>query len=242
MAIERELKFSTTDEHVPSPAELRLALGASRLELSAPLVRRHTDRYFDDEQGRLAAAGWALRLRRGDASASATLKGEAVVAGALHARREVEEELSLEAAAALEAEGRWPAAIAAALPSGVDGERLLAQVELRVRRVALLALRAGTPLAELAFDEVTCALPPRPRQAADERDWHGSPRFTFHEVEVEALTGARGGSEADGLAAINELAEAVGAVLPLTPSTTTKLERAKVLLGPFLEDAAQGAR
>ena len=41
MHIERELKFSTTEEHVPSLTELRSALGESRLELAQPQIDRH---------------------------------------------------------------------------------------------------------------------------------------------------------------------------------------------------------
>lgn len=245
MHIERELKFSTTEEHVPSLAELRGALaeqGAARLELSPAAIARHVDSYYDTAEGHLLAAGWALRRRqRGDATL-ATLKGAAEVSGALHARQEIETELDPAAARALAA-GTWPPVIAAKLSEHVEAARLRVLLELHVRRVTVGVTRVGATtagvsergqerhgsvLAELAFDEVVCT---PPGQAASGRPLRDSPHFIFHEVEIEAADGSPASA-----AALDELARAVASILPLTPSTTSKLERAKTLLGPFLED------
>lgn len=249
MPIERELKFSTTDEHVPSLAELRLALGSSSLELSPAEFTRHVDVYYDDENGGLRRAGWALRRRRSADSTIVTLKSEnqraesqqlggqqeqaAPMTGALHSRREIEVELS-----AIDDEtmaGGWPAEVVAAMPQWIDKTALRQEVELRVRRVATVAVRAGTPVAELAFDEVVCALPGTTDSGTPLRD---TPHFTFYEVEIEALTGQAG--DGSDHAALTELAEAVTNLLPLTTSTTSKFERSITLLGPFLEDRSGG--
>ena len=47
MGVERELKYSTTEEHVPSHAELAAATRDSGLELGAPTVERYVDVYYD---------------------------------------------------------------------------------------------------------------------------------------------------------------------------------------------------
>ena len=229
MSIERELKFSTTEEHVPSISELRAAIGASDLDLAQPAVVRQVDSYYDTAAGDLEAAGWALRIRRRKGVTLATLKGEAKREGALHSRAEIEVEMSGssdESPAGADTFAAWPAAITAALPGGVEPERLVVQLELHVRRVAVAVSRSGLLVAELAFDEVDCRPPGQARAELGLRD---SPHFTFNEVEIEA-------KDASGsLEALAELARAVGSLVPLTPSATSKLERARVLLGPFLE-------
>lgn len=228
MATERELKFSTTDEHVPSLAELRAALGASGLELAPARVKRHLDVYYDDASGGLERAGWALRRRRSAGATVVALKGEATVTGALHARREVEVEIDADSG---DHAVTWPAAITAALPASVDTSELTAQAELRVRRVAIGATMNGALVAELAFDEVTCTPPEAAASAATLRD---SPRFTFYEVEIEAIANPAG--DQVSLDAMDELAAVVRTVLPLTESGTSKLQRARVLLAPFLDE------
>lgn len=227
MHIERELKFSTTEEHVPSLTELRSALGESRLELAQPQIDRHVDSYYDTADGELEAAGWALRVRRRGERSFATLKGAAAREGALHSRKELEVELRAGGAGEPAKSGAdWPAEIVAALPDTVDPATLEVQLELHVRRVAVAVTRSGRQVAELAFDEVECRPPGQLESGLALRD---APHFTFNEIEIEATT------QDVGMEVLEELADSLGSLLPLTPSATSKLERARVLLGPFLE-------
>ena len=72
-------------------------------------------------------------------------------------------------------------------------------------------------MAELAFDAVECRAPGREDAAV-----------RFNEVEVEAL--AEGD---DAVGRMRALADAVGTIVPLTPSSASKLERALALLAAF---------
>lgn len=265
MKIERELKFSTTEEHVPSLAELRQALGSSDLELPSMSIRRHLDSYYDDADSSLQRAGWALRKRRtsgassertnstaedaaasGPASGSASgsvsrtvaaLKGAAQLDGALHSRPEIEIELDVHAQPGSD----WPAEILAALPPLTDPLRLRALVELRVRRVVVPVVRAGVAVAELSFDEVVCSVPDSGPMTAAGATLEETPHFTFHEVEIEALDDdSDGPADPSSLASLEQVAAAVKELLPLTQSSTSKLERATTLLGPFIEDKFGG--
>ena len=76
MATERELKFSTADDHVPSTLELELALAGSAWSASTGRVSRHIDVYYDAD-GRLGMAGVALRHRRSSGGQRVTLKADA---------------------------------------------------------------------------------------------------------------------------------------------------------------------
>ncbi len=208
MGVERELKYSTTEEHVPSHAELAAATRDSGLELGAPTVERYVDVYYDTPAGGLRAAGAALRRRHRPSGAYATLKGPATRHGELHARPELEVPLSGDA---------WPGEVLAALPADADPEELAPVAELWVERVRLVANDARGPVAELAFDAVECRAPGR--EAAT---------VTFNEVEVEALAE---GEDVEGR--MRDLADAVGTIVPLTPSSASKLERALALLAAF---------
>lgn len=229
MATERELKFSTTDDHVPGTLELELALAGSGLSVGPGRVSRHVDLYHDVD-GRLGGAGMALRLRRSSAGARVTLKADAQVlggaAGNLHRRSELEvviEDPPTEAGCRAVA---WPELVLAALPPGLAVERLAPVAELHIRRVAFLISSApggspeAPPFAELAFDEVTCMAPGTRTPGTSAQ---------FHEVELEWL----GGEEEPDSAAMANLAavaEAVGSVVTLTASPVSKLDRALALL------------
>src|SRR5690606_14414932 len=94
VATERELKFSTTDEHVPSAPELQQALDGSGYAIAPGRVGRHVDTYHD-AGGKLAAAGMALRLRRNASGGQrVTLKADArltsTAMGVMHERSELE--------------------------------------------------------------------------------------------------------------------------------------------------------
>lgn len=208
MDVERELKYSTTDEHVPSHAELAAATRDSGLELGSPTVERYVDVYYDTPRGELRAAGAALRRRHRPSVTLATLKGAATRDGELHARPELEVPMAGDG---------WPGEVLAALPASADPEALAPVAELWVERVRLVASDARGPVAELAFDAVECRAPGREDAAV-----------RFNEVEVEAL--AKGD---DAVGRMRALADAVGTIVPLTPSSASKLERALALLAAF---------
>lgn len=209
MDVERELKYSTTDEHVPSHAELAAATAGSGLELETPTAERYVDVYFDTPAGDLRAAGVALRRRHRPKGTYATLKGAAARDGDMHTRSELEVPLP-------DDEG-WPHEVLAALPAATDPAGLAPVAELWVQRVRLVARDARGPVAELAFDAVECRAPGQDATAV-----------TFNEVEVEALA-----DDPDVEERMRALAAAVATVLPLTPSSSSKLERALALLSAF---------
>lgn len=246
MATERELKYSTSDDHVPSATELNLALSGSGMSVTPIRVDRHVDTYYDSS-GRLAAAGAALRRRRSPGILRTTYKGPAVVTGALHQREEIEVVRSGASDPAAPGEGDgaaaaaqdWPQEVARALPADVLLGDLAPVATLRVRRVVYLvvderALGRGTlppadgaagellgqPLAELSFDEVEC-------------DAAGTV-VTFHEVEIEL---APTSSESDASARAERLeavSAAVATLVDLTPSSASKLARAQALVAAIL--------
>ncbi len=206
---ERELKYSTTDEHVPSHAELAAAVAGTGLTLDAPTVERYVDVYFDSAERALVRAGVALRRRHRPSGTYATLKGAGSREGELHSRPELE--------VRLEQDDAWPEAVLTALPEGAAAAGLAPIAELWVERVRLVARSEGAPVADIAFDAVECRAP-----------GHEGGSVTFNEVEVEALDA---GPESD--AALRALADAVGTLVPLTPSSHSKLERALALLAAF---------
>jgi len=207
--IERELKYSTTDDHVPSAAEIASALDGTELSVGSLSVERYRDVYFDTEDGALNRAGVALRKRHRPGRSFATYKGPVTLREGIHSRRELESPLT--------PEGAWPEDVLTVLPAGVAPEHLTALAELDVRRVRLVAELAGRPVADVAFDEVTCLLP-------DQDD----SSVTFHEVEIESLTDDPGAE-----VHMQRLAKAVETLVPLTVSSVSKLERALALLSAF---------
>ena len=89
MSAERELKFSLVDR--PPPEADLVAVAAPGPYAFVPMgMARHLDRYFDDDEGSLAAAGVALRRREAEGGALAALKTMGTVVGALHVREELE--------------------------------------------------------------------------------------------------------------------------------------------------------
>lgn len=151
------------------------------------------DVYFDSGASGLRERGLALRLRRGDAGWSLTLKGEArrAPAGALE-RTELERDWSEEGLVRvveeLERRGAGPKRRPRWSP-GADPPEVLRSAGFRVvqdrrtvrRRAAVLpAGGGGGPAGELALDTVRFRVPPG--------------RTVRHrEVEIEAAPGAPGG-------------------------------------------------
>jgi len=250
--MERERKFSSPEGHVPSRAELALALEATSFSVDSGRVVRQRDTYFDDVRGNLRAAGWALRWRRIGDRLVATAKSAGNVTGALHEREEIEAEAapSAEDASSGTAGPAWPPSVLRAVGKWVEPSALVPIALLDNTRVAFTLRRGADATVELAFDEVRCRLPiartrhpdddvrgqqsaleptsvsARASDAGDQGAKVFAPEVLFHEVEIEARAGA---NDADLLV----IDEALASILILTPSDVTKLERALALLEPF---------
>jgi inorganic triphosphatase YgiF len=206
--VERELKYSLVDP--PPPPAVVVALG-----LRGPYgfveagTAVHRDRYYDGDAGQLQRAGWALRQRRvlpGDEAEAptviATLKGAGRVDGAMHEREEIEAPM----------EGRaWPLAIARLVAAHVALRDLRPRLTLETERAAYRVTFEGRAVASLAFDQVSVRIP------GGERSAH------FDEVEIEALAGATG-------PVLQGIVDLLDALVRLTPSSVSKLERAAALL------------
>lgn len=169
------------------------------------------DRYLDTADGRLAAAGWACRLRRRDFSTRISLKGPAQhMAGAsLHRRPEVEGPASED-----EPIERWPASAALdRLMELSDGAPLAERLTLRQRRTERAVRLDGTRVGLLTLDRVRV-------------EQHGRRRGSFLAVELELDPAAleRGVQPAD-------LGAALMTVPGLREEPHTKLERALAMLG-----------
>ena len=264
MATERELKFSTADDHVPSTLELELALEGSGLAVTPGKVSRHVDLYFDSEAA-LAAAGMALRLRRSSTGSWVTLKAAAAeeghsqaeapsqvtgsLADAMQRRTELELQLD-EVPAAASAAGAgvpvdepgtgsgapiaWPEPVLAALPPGLSVEGLAPVAELHIRRVAFL-IGTGSGSPDNAAALAELAFDEVRVVARREL---GTPAATataeFHEVEIEWL-GAEDAQDPVVLACLATVAEAVGTIVTLVASPVPKLARARALLATLAD-------
>ncbi|MBW6455341.1 MAG: CYTH domain-containing protein [Trueperaceae bacterium] len=206
--VERELKYSLVD--APPPPAVVVALGRQGPYAFAEAgTTVHRDRYYDGAAGQLRRAGWALRQRRtlapdaGDGpTVVATLKGAGRVDGAMHEREEIEAAM----------EGRaWPLPIARLVAVHVSLRDLRPRLTLETERAAYRVTREGRPAALLAFDQVRVRIP------GGERSAH------FDEVEIEAIGGTTG-PELQGIV------DLLDALVRLTPSSASKLERAAALL------------
>jgi len=134
-SLEVELKLAAGDDE-----PLRHLAGAPALGPAALGPARHvaeTDRYLDTASRRLAAAGWACRLRSRGPRTIMSLKGPAEhrMGEALHRRPEIE---------GPEAERR-----AAEL---AGGQRLLELVRLEQARITRAVTRNDTPIGDLWLD------------------------------------------------------------------------------------------
>lgn len=258
--LERELKLSSPEGYVPSRAELEHALGGlivagAPLSVQTGTLRRHQDTYFDTEDDALAARGWALRRRAAATSLTIGLKGEAVVRAPLGQSGSPYQGAALFERFELETPHSgptppWPGEIADVLADKVPAGTLAAvhaRVVLDVVRVShrLVHAPAGQAgvsgggldgatglrssesrgfLIELSFDEVCCSLPRadgRPARSGEATE------ARFHEIELEA------GPDTDSRA-LEVVAGALAALLPLTASGVSKAERARALLAPFM--------
>jgi triphosphatase len=203
--VERELKFSLV-EPPPAPADVvAVGLGGPYAFVDGGVVT-HLDRYFDDDAGRLRAAGWALRQRRTPDGRVATLKAGGDVDGGWHRREEIEAPM---------AGDDWPVAVARRLAEHVALWQLRPRLELEVERRRYRVVFQGRPVATLTFDRVAARLP------GAERSAH------FDEAEIEALGP---GSDDDERAILQGAADLLEEVVRLAPTSVTKLERAAAAL------------
>ena len=189
-------------------------LGAARL--GTTVVNDETDVYLDTPDRRLAAAGWACRLRirrvEGAPRTLVSLKGPAEASdGALHRRPEIEGPATDDSDPAA-----WPASAARDLLDALrDGARLAPRVTLAQLRRERPVTREAIAIGTLSLDEVTVV--------------HGGRAAGgFRRVELELLDGA-------DEALLTELARDLASIPGLTAERANKLERALHLIEGGLE-------
>ena len=212
MPTEVEARFAA-DGPLPLEALTRAArLGPA--VLGRPRTADETDRYLDTDDGALATARWACRLRTRDGLTRISLKGppEAGDRDDWHHRRP-----ELEGPATEELDpSAWPPSSARDLLDRLrGGAPLRERLRLVQRRTERSVTLDGIPFGTLTCDQVRV-----------ERE--GSAAGDLNVVELE-LHDDEGG--ADARAALETLAGALDSMPGLRPEPRTKLERALDLLG-----------
>jgi CHAD domain-containing protein len=214
-AVEVELKFRMSG----TGAGTRLIAAddlAGFAALAPAATVQHEDRYVDTADGRLAAAGYAGRLRSTGAGMAFTLKSlrSGADGGALHRR----EELEGPALAGVPPD-EWPDSAARTAVLDLLGEAPIADlVTVRQTRLKRTYGRAGT-VVELSVDDVEIV--------AGERVLD-----RFAELELELLEGNE--------AALEPLADLLAEVEELVPAESSKLERALEAVARELAGAVEG--
>lgn len=202
MPRELELKF-TTDSPLPETGQITAVLEPLGLSLGEVRKDYVKDRYFDDPRANLTRAGLALRRRMKSGQMLATLKTRGTVEGSVHDREEIELPLP---------ERGWPQEITDRISLVTDVSAVKPYTVLdSVRTVFPVKDTRGEPACELSFDLVTASFQ------------QGTTKVEFLEIEIEAAAGT-------GLELLEQVAEALEAVMRLVPSPFTKLERAQALL------------
>jgi len=204
MRTEVEAKFLATSAEPLDDLASREMLGSARLGTAR--TAEEVDRYLDTDDGRLASAGWACRLRSRDGRTHISLKGPpAETADGWHHRRPEEEG----PATAQVDPDLWPASRARELLASLAAGRTLAEVlRLDQRRTEREVVIGSERIATLTLDRVSMV--------------SGSSGLgELFVVELELDPAARGAErELDGLAA------ALDAVPGLAGDPRTKLEHA----------------
>lgn len=216
MPVEVEARFRAS-----GAAPLELLAGTPRLgrvTLGAAQTVDEMDRYLDTADGRLAAAGWACRLRERAGSTRISLKGPAAekATGWLHRRPELEGP-----ATPSTDPSDWPESAARALLATLSGGAPLRErVGLAQRRTErAVTLADGRRLGTLTLDRV--------RILAEGRD-----TGELHVVELEL------GAEAPDEADLWDPAHALASTPGLEAEPRTKLDLALELLrSPRAADA-----
>ena len=214
--VETELKLSAVG---PAPLR-RLALlpALGDTPLGMPQTFLELDRYLDTQDGRLAKARWACRLRNRSGTYVVSLKGPAVSAsqldGAVHRRPEIEGPAS-----AVADPGAWPDSAARdRLIELTGGRPLREQFTLRQTRTQRPVGGAKQLVGTLSLDRVLVV-----------RDGAPASRLWCVELELASSAEARVPDRAANESLSRLLADLV-AVGGLTVEPMTKLERALALL------------
>jgi inorganic triphosphatase YgiF len=207
MPTEVEAKFRADG---PGPLEALAGVEIlGRAVLGPARTVDETDRYLDTDDGRLAAALWACRLRSREGTTRVSLKGppseDAMVEPWHHRRPEVEGPATDEIAPA-----SWPPSEARALLESLAGGGALAErLRVRQRRTErAVTLDGGGPIGTITLDRV--------RLAAGATDLG---ELFVVELELDPASD-RGEAELPGLAG------ALAAVPGLVAEPRTKLEHA----------------
>ena len=201
--VEAKFRAETAEPLVGLASRPRLG----RAVLGAARTVDEVDRYLDTEDGRLAAARWACRLRSREGTTRISLKGPPVapIEGWHHRRPEVEGP----ATASIDPDG-WPVSEALALLATLRaGQPLVERLQLhQARTERAVTLADGTSLGTLTLDRV--------RMTSDGTDLG---RLFMVELELDSASGA-GEAELDGLAAALEATDG------LVAEPRSKLEHA----------------
>ncbi len=205
MPAEVEAKFRADGPGALDALAKRPGLADASLGPARTVVEQ--DRYVDTADRRLAAEGWACRLRTRDGSVRVSLKGPHTTGGAgwLHSRSEVE----APATASLDP-ADWPPSEARDLAAGLSGGASLAEVfRLDQRRTERPVSIDGRSLGVLSLDVAAISTADR---AFGE----------LHAVELELDAGA----DPESGAALARIAGELAAIPGLTADPLTKLEHA----------------
>ena len=205
MPTEVEAKFRAESAEPLTELAIRPRLGRALLGLARTVDE--VDRYLDTEDGRLAAARWACRLRSREGVTRISLKGPPVdpATGWHHRRPEVEGP----ATNVIEPEG-WPASPALELLDRLrNGRPLVERLRLyQARTERAVTLASGDSVGTLTMDLV--------RMAVD-----GTDLGTLFMVELE-LDASSGSGEAE----LDRLAAELEATDGLVAEPRSKLEHA----------------
>ena len=206
MPTEVEAKFRAEG---PGPLEaLAVAERLGNAILGPARTVDESDRYLDTDDGRLASARWACRLRLRDGTTRISLKGppsDAPGAAWHHRRPEVEGPATDEIAP-----DAWPPSEARDLLESLAGGRVLTE-HLRVRQARTeraVTLDGGEPIGTLTLDRV--------RLAAGDADLG---ELFVVELELDPASET-------GEAELSGLADALASMPGLVPEPRTKLEHA----------------
>ncbi len=163
---------------------------------------KQTNLYFDTVEMALRQKKYGLRLRNENGELIVTLKGANQGEGAIHQRLEVEAHTTSDDPIV------WPPEIMNHITATIDQQKLVPYLRIENERQAWPVLRDDQLIGELALDSGMI--------------FAGQRRGPIHELEWEL----KGGSEAD----FQAIYDMIGAMLPLTASTMSKLERGVALL------------
>ncbi len=161
--LERELKYSSPDDNIPTWTELEPILPNYNLS-PAKLYIIH-DRYYDDATNSLEKAGYSLRKRKINSKRYATLKSKSENNQGYFERHELELELK---------GSKWPDAIATELEGICNISSLRRIVEFNTERVTYV-ISQEKEIAIISFDKVSAKLANTQRKTS------------FFEIEIEAL-------------------------------------------------------